>query len=878
MHLPHATDIQEILRELNSTEAGLSDEEAQDRIRDYGLNEITAKTNKTAFAIILTQFKSPLVWLLAIAAGLSAAYSEWVDGIAILLVIILNAFIGFIMEYRADRSVNALKKLVDFTAKVKRNGHLIEIPTKNVVPGDILFFEAGDLIPADSRIISSANLQVDEASLTGESLPVSKEPILLSPDAPLAERRNILFKGTPVTRGNAHAVVFNTGMKTELGKIATMVQSTDEAQTPLEKKIKSFSNKLIVLTLVLAAIILITGLLYGSPIVELIETSIALAVAAIPEGLPVVTTLALAAGTMRMARRNVIIKRLSSVETLGSTTVICTDKTGTLTQNRMAVTSLITADAEFLLENADLLSLPGGKEIDLIAKISALCNTAEVEFGTAPRELGDPLEIGLLKFAHATGQNIESLRRRFPKVLEEPFNPETRLMTTIHKTDTGYFVAVKGAVEEIIKKCTHYSINGEEQPTTMAFTESVLKMTNRYAHQGFRLIGFAYALSDTAASSRNNKFVYVGMAGMVDPIRPEVPAAVEECKTAGIKIIMMTGDHAGTALHIAEKVGIAHENDKCLTGTQMDAAQSEPDRKEWLSTRVFARVSPKNKMDMIEVLRGNHNIVAMTGDGINDAPALKKADIGIAMGLRGTQAAQEAAEMVLKDDSFASIAFAVRQGRIIFDNIRKSVIFLLSCNLSELFVITSIGILNFHFQLLPIQILVINLVTDVLPALALGVNPGSVDVMKRKPRDPSLPLLSRNHWTSVFLYAGIIAGCVISAVFISHYGIHKTGEMQSKLCNNILFLTLIFSQLFNVFSIGGSAKAGFFKNEVFRNKYAWLALLICSSIVILFYNIPFIASILVLYEMSFADWLVIIACSIASFGLISILKRLQVIS
>lgn len=863
--IPHAIESEAVLTALKSDAAnGLSSTEAQKRLMD-GANKIEAKKDKNIWLIFLSQFKSPIVWLLVFAAGLSFYFGELLDGIAILIVILINALIGFYMEYQAERSMNALKKLSAVPAKVQRNGKLEEINAEEIVPGDIIYIEAGDMIPADGRTFKASQVQIDESALTGESLPVEKQTDKLNADTTLAERTNMLYKGTYSTKGNGYMVVTSTGMDTELGNIARMIQSADQAATPLEKKLENFSKKLIWITVALVVIIFVAGLLNGQKFLEMLETSIALAVAAIPEGLPIVATMALAQGMMKMAKYNVIVKKLSAVETLGGTNVICTDKTGTLTQNKIEVNKIVTP-----ADNAEAL--------EIINRIAVLCNTAELQSSNGSvKEIGDPLETGLLKFAEKNSINIQSYRTKYPKLKEEPFSSETKIMATLHQDQSNNTTFAKGASEELLLRCNRILEKDGIKELNNENRTLWIKKAEELANSGLRVIAGAYNPSASAEGGLSVNLVFVGLFGMIDPPREEVFEAIKECKSAGIKVIMITGDHPATAKNIAVKLGIA-DNDKfnAMIGKEMKDFEhlTANEKLSWMDTQVFARVSPKQKLDLVAVLQEGKNIVGMTGDGVNDAPALKKADIGIAMGLRGTQVSQEVADMVLKDDSFSSIVIAIKQGRIIFENIRKFVIFLLSCNLSELLVIATASVFNLHFQLFALQILFINIITDVLPALALGVTEGSNEIMQRPPRNMNEPIIDKKRWIAIFFYSIIIGAVSVGAVFFSHLTVHKTETWNPELCNNILFFTLIFSQLLHVLNMGNGTS--FFNSEVFKNKYIWGAIVFSVILSLVVYAIEPVRKVLSVYEMSIYDWLISIGASIVSLIVIQIGKKLKI--
>ena len=865
--IPFSIEVDDVLNHLQSDAVkGLSHAEAKNRLTSFGANKISAEKNKSAWIIFFSQFKSPIVWLLIVAAGLSFYFQEWLDGIAILIVILINAIIGFYMEFQAERSMNALKKLSAVPGKVLRNGQIQEINSEEIVPGDIVYFEAGDMIPADGRIIKSFQVQIDESALTGESLPVEKSVNAIPIDTTLAERYNMGYKGTFSTKGNGYMIVTSTGMNTELGKIASMVHSADQSSTPLEKKLQDFSKKLIWITVGLVVIIFIAGLLDGQKFIEMLETSIALAVAAIPEGLPIVATMALAQGMLKMAKFNVIVKKLSAVETLGGTNVICTDKTGTLTQNKIEVSTIVTA-----ANNTESL--------ELINRIAVLCNTAELQKSNGEiKEIGDPLETGLLKFAEKNSIDIEKYRREFQKIKEEPFSSETKIMSTLHLNSEERTIYSKGASEELLKRCSHILNSNGIVEMNNENRNHWIKKAEELAFSGLRVIAGAFKPNASEAQDLSQNLVFVGLYGMIDPPRAEVFDAIKECKTAGIKIVMITGDHPATAKNIALKLGIANNEEfKVMIGKEMhdfDLLTNE-EKNNWVETSVFARVSPKQKLDLVTVFQEKKNIVGMTGDGVNDAPALKKADIGIAMGLRGTQVSQEVADMVLKDDSFSSIVIAIKQGRIIFENIRKFVVFLLSCNLSELLVIATASVLNLHFQLFPLQILFINLITDVLPALALGITEGSDAVMNRPPRNINEPIIDKKKWISIFFYSVVIGAVSIGAVFFSHLTVHKTELWNPELCNNILFFTLVFSQLLHVLNM--SDGTSFFRSEVMKSKYVWGAIIISVIILLGLYAIEPVRTVLSIYMMSVSDWLIISGASILSLVIIQIGKKTKLV-
>ncbi len=865
----HATTVEEAAVALNSDVLqGLTTNQVKERLEQFGLNSITEAKTISAFQILVNQFKNPIVFLLLFAAGMSFWFKEWLDGSAILFVIFINAAIGFYMEFKAQVSMLALKKMAAVPAKVLRAGKLAEINAEEIVLGDIVFADAGDLIPIDGKIVRSTQVLIDESALTGESESIEKTMGILPENTILGDRTNMVFKGTYVFKGNAYILVCATGMQTELGKIASLVHSSDQAATPLEKKLDVFSKKLIKITVGLVVLIFVAGLLNGQKFMEMLETSIALAVAAIPEGLPIVVTMSLAQGMLKLARYNVIVKKLSAVETLGGTNVICTDKTGTLTQNKMEVVLIKTLSVNWQ-KDADF---EGNEEqLKLITQGFILCNTANLEIANnETKEIGDPLEIALLKFAQQQGDDIAAVRTQFNKKDEIPFSSDTKIMATLHEHEGSYITFAKGALEELLPKCTHI-LENDTVPMDKVKQDYWIKEAEVFAASGHRMIAIAYRKDKATATLSTDNLVFIGLIGMIDPPRPEVKAAIDECKTAGIKVVMITGDHPTTAQYIGVQLGITEAGEAVMIGKDMKHFEdlTKEEKKKWLNTDVFARVNPKHKLDLVKVFQEKGYIVGMTGDGVNDAPAIKKADIGIAMGQRGTQVAQEVSDMVLKDDSFKSIVVAIRQGRVIIENIKKFVTFLLSCNLSELLVIAVAAVMNLHFQMLPLQILFINLITDVLPALALGVTKGGDNVMKLKPLKASVPIIDKNRWKLIFFYAIVMASVCTAGVLINHYLYHKNDVWDTALCNNILFFSLILCQLLHVFNMGTGA---FFKSEVIRNKYVWYS--IVANIIILFgaIQVSFVRKALNIVPMTVNEWVVILAVGLSFMVIVQLAK------
>jgi len=845
-------------------ESGLDPHAVADRLREFGPNLLRAPKTATWGEILLRQFKSLIVILLGVAAGVSFAFGDWLEGAAIGLVIVVNALIGLVTELRAVRSMEALQKLSRVMTKVRRDGVRVQIPAEGIVPGDIVILEAGDLISADLRILTASKLQADESAMTGESLPVSKSAEAVDGDPPLADRTSMLFKGTMLTNGSGEAVAVSTGMSTELGKISTLIEEAEEEATPLEQRLERLGRMLLWVTLVIAAAIAGVGIVSGKDVLLMIETSIALAVAAIPEGLPIVATLALARGMWRMAQRNAVIRRLSAVETLGAASVICTDKTGTLTENRMAVARLVvaTGPVDFAEDG-----LPDGAERDLVRKaleIGVLCNNADLR-ESGDGGVGDPLEVALLEAGEQAGIETAELRARHPEVREEAFDSDTKRMATVQeKPGGGFLVTAKGAPESILDACTSVLTPSGPAPLDDAGRERWIADEQAMAVQGLRVLGLATKTVDRADAPAYEDLTLVGWIALADPPRSDVQDAIAQCRRAGIDVVMVTGDQPATGRSIAQAVGLVDRADaEALHGSELDRIEelTGDDRRRLLGVQVFARVSPKQKLDLIALFQADDRVVAMTGDGVNDAPALKKADIGVAMGLRGTQVAQEAADMVLKDDAFGTIAAAVEQGRAIFDNIRKFVIYLLSCNVSEILAVAIASFAGLPLPLLPLQILFLNLVTDVFPALALGASEGGSGIMSRPPRPAGEPIVTARHGWIVGGYGGLIAAVVLGVLLLS---IRRFGLTEAQ-GTTTAFLTLAFAQLWHVFNMRDPG-SGIFRNAVTRNPYIWGALGICTVLLVAAVYVPGFATVLKTVDPTLKGWLIVLAGSFVPWG------------
>lgn len=839
---------------------GLSESEVNRRLQKYGPNLLRRHKKRSLLRILWDQFKSIIIVLLVAAAVFAFWLGEFIDGLAILVVILLNTLIGFITELRAVRSMEALFKLGKVKTRVLREGAVQEIDAEKLVPGDIVLIEGGDIITADLRIIDSSKLQADESALTGESLPIAKHPQPLDEQNVLAERLNMLYKGTAVTRGSGEAVVVATGLETELGHISSLVEEAEDEQTPLEERLDTLGYRLIGVTLVIALFVIGSGIIAGKNLYLMVETGIALAVAAIPEGLPIVATIALAKGVRIMADKNALINRLSSVETLGSTGVICTDKTGTLTENRMTVTKIYLSEkgqVNLTKEDATPGRLPD-IELDpdyrLALETAALCNNATLNHND-DGGTGDPLEIALLQSARAGGIDVPELRRRYPEEREEAFDPEIKMMATWNRVDGRLRVSVKGGPGAVLEACNSVIVDGVSKTLDDEQRKYWKKVNEDLAAKGLRIIGLASKNVDDAEGDPYHNLSWIGLVALSDPPRTEIKPAIEECYQAGIRVVMVTGDQVATAQYIANEIGLANSG-AVVHGSELTATDGSTSAN-LLNASIFARISPQQKLDLIDMFQRQGHIVAMTGDGVNDAPALKKADIGIAMGQRGTQVAREAADMVLTDDAFSTIVTAIEQGRVIFGNIQRFIYYLMSCNVSEVMVVGIASLLGTPLPILPLQILFLNLVTDVFPALALGVGKAEGNVMQHPPRDPNKPILGRQQWLGIAFYGFLITVSVLGALFIALYYL----ELPPREAVTISFLTLAMAQLWHVFNMIGST-ADLIDNPITRNSYVWGALVLCVGLLLLAIYIPSIASVLQVSPPSLYGWGTVLAMSL----------------
>jgi len=894
---PWARPVDDVLEAQDvSVEKGLEPEEVRRRRQRYGRNRLRSAETRRAWDILIEQFKSVIVGLLAVAAVVSFAFGELVEGIAIGVVILINAAIGFVTELRAVRSMEALQELSQVNSKVRRDGRAKEVPAEEIVPGDIVLVDSGDMVTADLRLFEASKLQANESALTGESVPVSKQTDPIEEGTALAERSSMLFKGTAVTRGAGKGVVVATGMDTELGHISSLVEEAEEEVTPLERRLSQLGHRLIWVTLGIAALVTISGALSGRDVLLMIRSGIALAVASIPEGLPIVATVALARGMWRMARRNAVVNRLSAVETLGSTNVILTDKTGTLTENRMTVTRVLLPSAEDTATEMDVsgegLELEGqfsrdGREVapreyealHQSLQVGVLCNNAALQRhgpDEEPSSVGEPTEVALLVAGAKAGMMRDELRREMPEVREVAFDPETKMMATIHErrqNGGGYFVAVKGALEPVIESSTHILNEDGKQELTDERRQKWIDQNQKMAENGLRVIATASRTGGSADEDPYRDLTFLGLQALLDPPRGDVRDSIKSAQGAGLRVIMVTGDQPATARNVAHAVGLVEDAEaEVIHGGDVGdlKALSEQERQRVLRAPIFARVSPEQKLDLLGLHQESGAIVAMTGDGVNDAPALKKADIGVAMGERGTEVAKEAADMVLKDDRFSTIVAAIQQGRTIFNNIRKFVLYLLSCNGAEILVVGLASLANAPLPIQPLQILFLNLVTDVFPALALGVGKGDPHIMERPPRDPEERVLMRQHWTGIVGYSAVISAAVLGGLAIAVLWM----GMDEARAVTISFLILAFAQLWHVFNMRDH-DTGVINNDIVENPWVWGALVLCIGLLLLAVYVPGLATLLKVQASGVEGWALILGMSVIPWFVGLIVKALD---
>lgn len=865
---PHAASPQEVASTLNtSPDDGLSAAEVEARLLKFGPNRLAARRPVSLARLLWHQFESPVVLLLVVAAAVAFAFGEWKEGIAIGLVLLINGAFGFITELRAARSMEALRQLGNLTTRVRRNGRTSLLPAEQLVPGDVVILEGGDIVTADLRLVESSNLSADESALTGESVAVDKHTEAVPADAAIGDRPCMAFKGSAITRGSAIGIVVATGLNTELGLISKLVEEAAPEHSPLKNQLQRLSGQLIKFTLVIVAILGALGVLQGGDVLLMIEASIALAVAAIPEGLPVVATMALARGMWRMAKHNALIERLSAVETLGATTIILTDKTGTLTENSMQLQEIDCGDVIYAISDTTQRFQPstsaekiGGKTcLNEILTAGLLCNNAELS-AEDDKHVGDPLEQALLTAGNAEGLDRLQLVKRFPRVREIAFDSTTKLMGTVHGAVDEYILWVKGAPEQVLDACSaSFHSDGIQPELTAAERVFWKSRTDQMAERGMRVLAVAMRKLNSPETAEYSELTFLGLLGLYDPPRDDVRDSIAQCRSAGIRVVMLTGDHVVTAKNIAMAVGLTDGEPTVMEGRNLRPVPhlSATELAEMQKADVFARVSPAQKLALVAAFQRDGHIVAMTGDGVNDAPALKQADIGVAMGMRGTQVAREAAAMVLRDDAFSSIVAAIREGRVIFRNIQRFVTYLLSCNLSEVLVVGLAILVGLPLPLMPLQILFLNLVTDVFPAFALGAGEGSEKILERPPRDPAKPIVTRPIWIAIVLHSLVISGATLGAFVLARTYLVLTPEEAVT----VSFFTLAFAQLWHVFNMR-DPRSGMFFNEITRNRFVWVALSVSSGLLLLALFLPVAAEALDLESLSTDTWALVVGMSL----------------
>lgn len=843
-------------------ETGLTDEQVKQSREKYGKNELKAKKKKSLFVKFLEQFKDFMIIVLIISAIVSGivgvAEGEGItDTIIILIVVIVNAIIGVAQENKAEKSLEALQKMSSHAAKVMRNGKLVVIPSKELVPGDVVILETGDYVPADLRLIEAVNLKSQESALTGESVPVEKiSSVLEEKELGVGDRINMVFSSSLITYGRGKGIVVNTGMETQVGKIAGIINEAVDTQTPLQVKLNKLGKTLGLAALAICVVIFVIGLIYGKEPIHMFMTAVSLAVAAIPEGLPAVSTIVLAVGVQKMVKRNAIVKRLPAVETLGSATVICSDKTGTLTQNKMTVKELFYNAQTFNIE--EVKQTEKGEDLKKLIYTSMLCNDTKI--GKNKELSGDPTETALIDMGFTLDFD-PSIYDEMQRVEEIPFDSDRKLMTTINQLGDKYIVYTKGGVDELLKRCNSYLVNNEIKKDLVEFRKTIDEANKKMAEKALRVLAMGYKELDHMPTKEEMQgmeqdLIYIGMVGMIDPPREEAKLAVEKCKSAGIKPVMITGDHKITATAIAKQLGILQEESEAITGLELEKMSDEELKKNVRHYSVYARVSPEHKVRIVKAWQANGEVVAMTGDGVNDAPALKTADIGCAMGVVGTDVAKEAADVILTDDNFATVVSAVEEGRRIYDNILKAIQFLLSSNVGEIIVlfitilitpllakwfgITDITLLE---PLLPIHILWVNLVTDSLPALALAFDPANRDVMKRKPIKPGKGVFTKG-MTWRIIYQGVMIGAITIAAFCIGLATPKEAipgltldETKIEVGQTMAFTVLALSELVHVFNIRNNRES-IFKTGIGGNRKLIWATLASATLMFVILLIP----------------------------------------
>ena len=820
---------------------GLSTREAEKRVKTYGLNELKHNKKKSPVLIFLAQFNDFLVWVLIGATIISGFIGDKADAITILIIVIVNAILGFVQEFRTEKSLEALQELAAPTCKVIRDGNIKVVSSKELTIGDLVVLEAGDRIPADGTFIDAANMVVDESLLTGESVGISKDT---------TKGKNSGFMGTIVLKGRGLIIIDAIGMKTEMGKIANLLDNIEEDKSPLRERLDSLGKILVVMCIVVCLIVTILGIIRGNDITEMFLLGVSLAVAAIPEGLAAIVTVALALGVGRMLKRNALVRKLPAVETLGCTSVICSDKTGTLTQNKMTVKEILVNGRIYELDKEKIYDCEKLKEAFIY------CNDANYNYEIKDIEkavMGDPTETALVKAFYKDSKELQKFVDKRKRVYEISFDSTRKMMTVIMNENGKETCYMKGAPERVLEKCNSVLENGKVKPLTYQKKKQIYSYIEAMSNRALRCIAAAYKEENLVKNeSVECDLIFLGVAGSMDPPRIEVKDAVLKCKMAGIKPIMITGDHKNTALAIAKSINICNSDDQAVTGDELEKMSDSELVKKVNKIRVFARVSPNHKLRIVRAFKKNNNIVAMTGDGVNDAPAIKEADIGVAMGISGTDVTKEAAAMVLMDDNFATIVSAVEEGRVIYDNIRKFIRYLLSCNLGEVLTMFLASLFYLPNPLTPIQILFVNLATDGLPAIALGVDPPDKDIMRQSPREKNEGIFARGLWEKIIVRGSLIGVCTLLS-FMSgrYYG------MDLATCRTITMCTLVMSQLLHVFECR-SERHSIFEINIFSNIYLLGAVLVSMTMICCILYIPFLSGIFNTVALNLGQWLLVI--------------------
>jgi len=863
----HTLSIDATFEALKTRAEGLNSEEVRQRLEEFGSNEIKEAKKKTPFEMLIGQFKDFMIMILIGAAIISGVVGEPIDTIAIIVIVIVNGIVGFIQEYRAEKAIEALKKMAQASINVKRNGEIHNIPVNEIVPGDIVSLEAGNIVPADIRLIEVAQLKIDEAPLTGESIPVEKlskqfhDPSLL-----LGDRKNMAYKGTIVTYGRGTGVVVATGMETELGRIAIMIQEEEGVKTPLQKRLTAFGKWLSIIFLVVCGVVFVIGILRGEPVTLMFLTAVSLAVAAIPEALPAVVTIALALGAKKMVKENALMRKLSAVETLGSVTYICSDKTGTLTQNKMIVREIFINNK--IISGEDFIDFANTNQEFFLA----LSLSNDAQYDKDGKIIGDPTETALCIAAHEAGFEKHKLIKKHPRIAEIPFDSERKCMTTIHKMEDGRIISfTKGAIDSLLEKSTDFLSEGKFIKDLEILNRTNLKM----AADGLRILAIAMRewnqLPDNLSPTYiEDKLIILGLVGMIDPPRIEVKAAIQQCKTAGIIPVMITGDHPVTARSIAYQLGILTDDTQAIiSGKELDVLSLEDFEKKVEHIRVYARVAPEQKLKIVRALQDKNQYVAMTGDGVNDAPALKRANIGVAMGIMGTEVSKEASHMILLDDNFATIVKAVREGRRIYDNIRKFIKYIMSCNSAEIMTIFFAPFLRLPLPLLPLHLLWINLITDSLPSLALATENADEGVMSRPPRHPKESIFAQGMDKYIIIIGVLMAGITLATQALS---IKRDIHWQT-----MVFTVLCLSQLGNALACRSDERT-LISLGIFSNPFLFFSTIILFLVQMAVIYLPFLNPIFKTQPLTIIELIICIALSSIIFFVAEVeklIKRLE---